>query len=110
MLFSDEEIEAFRLEEIALIEADEKDDGFGGPRWEDFQPGSYGAHEVLHLASVFRTMVEEHLLNHKTIISDPDFYRFAHRAMDSLFDLYQAIGAKHLGDDEIDPEEQAQPE
>ena len=60
------------------------------------KPGSYTAHEALQMASVFMDMVDRHLMTHPTVVSDPDFFRYAHEAHTNLFNLYQAIGAKHL--------------
>ncbi len=63
---------------------------------EKFIPGSYGCHEALHTASLLMEMVSRHLIEHPTIMLDREFYARARRIHGDLFDLYQAIGAKHL--------------
>lgn len=61
-----------------------------------FAPGSFGCHEALHLASVFRDMVEEHLVDHPAVQAKPEWKALAEQAMSALFDLYQAIGREHV--------------
>ncbi|WP_439623971.1 hypothetical protein [Shinella sp.] len=65
---------------------------------EKFQPGSYGCHEALHAASMLTEFASTQLLAHPAILLDSDFYRRAHDIHAALFDLYQAIGEKHLAD------------
>lgn len=62
-----------------------------------FRPGSYGAHEALHMASVFADMVDRHLCEHPTVVANEAWTALANRAADALHDLYQAIGAEHMG-------------
>ncbi|WP_245290057.1 hypothetical protein [Neorhizobium galegae] len=64
-----------------------------------FAPGSYGCHEALHTASLLMEMVSRHLVEHPTIMLDSEFYARARGIHGELFDLYQAIGAKHLSQD-----------
>jgi hypothetical protein len=40
--------------------------------------------------------VETELLNHGSVIRNPEWYRLAEQAHATLFNLYQAIGAVHL--------------
>ena len=68
------------------------------PEW--FAPGSFGCHEVLHTASIMMETVSSHLADHPAILLDPEFYSLARDAHTALFDLYQAIGAKHLADED----------
>ncbi|WP_430440689.1 hypothetical protein [Shinella sp.] len=63
---------------------------------EKFRPGSYGCHEALHVASMLTEITSTQLLAHPTILLDSDFYRRANDIHAALFDLYQAIGEKHL--------------
>jgi len=92
-MFTDHEIECFRIEEFEKWEADADELKID---WKEFAPGTYGAHEALQVASVFSAMVSDHLVSHKAIVIDPEFYRLAYRACEALNELYQAIGAKHL--------------
>ena len=83
------EIEAERLSSLAEAKIEHP---------EKFAPGSFGCHEVLHLTSTLEDMVAKHLVDHPAIMLDSDFYRRARDVHSALFDLYQAIGAKHLKD------------
>lgn len=53
-------------------------------------------HEALHTAHICICMVDEHLATHPAITDNPEWEALAQAAMKNLFDLYQAIGAKHL--------------
>ena len=68
-----------------------------------FKPGSYGCHEALHVASMLTEITSTQLLAHPTILLDRDFYHRAHSIHAALFDLYQAIGEKHLADPAEEP-------
>ncbi len=68
-----------------------------------FKPGSYGCHEALHVASMLTEITSTQLLAHPTILLDSDFYHRAHGIHAALFDLYQAIGEKHLADPAEEP-------
>ncbi len=87
---SDEKIEQERLE--ALEEA-QKHHGEG---LEGFSPGSYGCHEAFHTSHVCYEAVIRELLVHPAIIRDPLWYRLTSRASDTLYELYQQMGAGHL--------------
>lgn len=63
-----------------------------------FEPGSFGFHEALHVSSMLTDICEAHLLKHPAILLDSDLYRRAHDIHAALFDLYQAIGERHLSD------------
>lgn len=63
-----------------------------------FAPGSFGCHEALHMASVLAEMVEARLCEHPAVQMVPEWKALADRAAAALHDLYQAIGARHLGD------------
>lgn len=76
---------------------------------ENFLPGSFGCHEALHTASMLMEMVHSHLLEHPAILLDSEFYRRARNVHSELFDLYQALGTKHLGADEEAAEMQGNP-
>ncbi len=63
---------------------------------ENFFPGSFGCHEAMHLASVFRDIVEQHLVDHPAIKANPEWSALADEAMSALFRLYQAIAEEHM--------------
>lgn len=69
---------------------------------EDFAPGSFGCHEALHTTSLLMENVSAYLTEHPAILLDGDFYRLAMQAHQALFDLYQAIGEKHLASNSDD--------
>ena len=62
----------------------------------DYAPGSFGCHEALHMASVAADIVDRTLLEHPAIAAMPEWKTLADKAHQALFDLYQAIGEKHL--------------
>jgi hypothetical protein len=57
------------------------------------QMDAFGRHEVLHMSLFLAQCVEEQLMDHEQIRSNPDWMRLAETANDALFRLYQAIGA-----------------
>lgn len=63
---------------------------------ERFGPGSFGCHEVMHVADILAGLVENQLCNHSAILRDPRWFRLAAEARDCLARLYQEIGAVHL--------------
>ena len=62
----------------------------------DFSPGSMGCHEALHMASFLCSAVDEELTQHAAIKANPEWLALAQKAVDTLMELYQKIGAKHL--------------
>lgn len=82
--------ERYRQEEIARRDIEDRD-------WRsDYAPRSHGCHEALHMASFLNSAVHDELLVHPAVLQDPEWYAMACRAADALFELYQAIGQKHL--------------
>jgi hypothetical protein len=63
---------------------------------ENFVPGSFGCHEAMHLASVFRDIIEEHLVDHPAVKAKPEWAALAEKAAATLSELHQAIGKEHL--------------
>lgn len=61
-----------------------------------YAPGTHGCHEALHVASVIEGMIDANLVNHPAVLLDPEIYRLAAAAHKAMFDLYQAIGARHM--------------
>ena len=89
-----EEIEKGRLEKAAEFAEDEKD-------WaEQYQPGSFGCHELLDRTAMFAAMVEQEIQTHPACVAHPDWYLLAEQAAGALRELYQRIGAEHLAADE----------
>lgn len=95
--FSPEEIEQDRIERLAAG----ADDRESTPEEliADFAPGTFGCHEALHTASIVMNLVDERLCEHPAILANPDWYRLASEAHTALYNLYQAIGARHIGDE-----------
>jgi hypothetical protein len=66
--------------------------------WEaDYRPGSSGCHELLDRTALFADMLEQHLLEHPACLANPEWYLLAEQSAAALRDLYQRIGADHLG-------------
>lgn len=59
--------------------------------------------EALHMASFLMRSVDTELLEHPAIRDNESWLALARNAHDSLFDLYQAIGAKGPSDEGKDP-------
>lgn len=75
----------------------------GGPDWAThFQPGTVGCHELLDRTALVADLIERQLVDHPACVSNPDWYAAARRAADALSELYQAVGAAHLAEDEPD--------
>lgn len=66
------------------------------PEADRFKPGTFGCHEAMHMVSVSRDFVEEHVANHPAIGLNPEWQALAEKACEVLFDLYQAIGKEHM--------------
>jgi hypothetical protein len=88
-LWTDEEIEARRLEELQELRDENA---------EEFAPGTFGCHELLDRTSLVMNQVSD-LLTHPSCTQNKEWYLLAHKAFDNLFQLYQHIGDKHLGSD-----------
>lgn len=72
-----------------------------GPEWrEHFQPGSFGCHELLDRAAWLADAVEELVLTHPSCALNPKWYALADQAAAALRELYQCVGAEHLGKDD----------
>lgn len=61
-----------------------------------YEPGSFGCHEALHMASYFIDAIDNELVDHPAIKANEEWSKLASAAMDALFQLYQSIGQKHL--------------
>lgn len=92
--FTVEEIEAMRLERLAEAAVDRDVDQT--TLVAQVAPGSFSCHEALHTTSVVMDMLDSHVCDHPSVLADPEWYRLASEASTALYNLYQAIGAKHL--------------
>lgn len=62
---------------------------------EDFQPGSFGCHEALHMASFLCNAVDVELCEHQAITMNEEWLRLAETAQIALQKLYDAIAEAH---------------
>ena len=79
-----------RLTELTAEQGDEKLD--------QYKPGSFGCHELLDRTALVGDMVEENVLSHPACVQNPEWYALAEQAVAALRELYQRVGAEHLGD------------
>ena len=95
---SDLEVEKDRQEAINEMIAE------NGPNWTDqFAPGTFGCHELLDRTILMAEMVEQSVLEHPACAQNREWYALAERAVVALNDLYQAVGAEHLGEENEEP-------
>src|SRR5262245_15142516 len=86
------EVEQDRLRQAGELAAE------SGEGWADgYRPGSPGCHELLDRASLLSDMLERHLLGHPACLANPQWYALAEQAAAALRELYQHVGAEHLG-------------
>ncbi len=70
-----------------------------GPNWsEQFQPGSFGCHELLDRTALVSDLVQRFVLTHPACALNPDWYALADQAASALCALYQQVGAAQLND------------
>lgn len=70
-----------------------------GKDWqEQNKPGSFGCHELLDRTSLAAQTVEQNVLSHPACVQNPEWYSLAEQAAAALHELYQLIGAEHLGE------------
>jgi hypothetical protein len=89
-------IEAAGECERAVYSSDPAETAPAGEKHEGFEPGTFGCHEALHMASFLAGAVDEELCNHPAIEQNPDWLKLARTAAQALADLHQKIGAAHL--------------
>jgi len=63
---------------------------------ETFAPGTFGCHEALHATSMVTVTINDQLLGHAAIAANPEWFKLAQSAFDSLIALYHAIGSEHF--------------
>ena len=70
-----------------------------GQDWqEQNKPGSFGCHELLDRTSTAAHTVEEYVLSHPACVQNLEWFSLAEQAAAALHELYQRIGAEHLGE------------
>jgi hypothetical protein len=70
-----------------------------GPRWaEQYEPGSFGCHELLDRTALAADVVERYVCTHPACIQNQEWFALAQQAVAALQELYQQIGAAHLDD------------
>ena len=82
---------------------------YEGSPSEGFEPGTFGCHEALHLASTFRTMFEEHLAEHPAIRANPERDALATTAASAMSDLCDGIRDAHRAARELSQTGKDQP-
>jgi len=92
--FTPAETEQFRLER--LNDAAQEQEITVEKLIQDSAPGTFTCHEALQMGSVFMDSIDRHLCEHPAVLADPDWYRLASEAQTALYNLYQAIGERHL--------------
>lgn len=91
---SPDEVEHERLEQISELAAE------SGEKWVDgYRPGSPGCHELLDRTALLSDMLERHLLSHPACVANSGWYMLAEQAAAALRELYQQVGAEHLGNE-----------
>jgi hypothetical protein len=74
-----------------------------GPRWsEQYEPGSFGCHELLDRTMLAAEVVEQYVLTHPACARNRDWYALAEKAAAALQELYQRVGAEHLNNQEAE--------
>ncbi|MBF0337739.1 MAG: hypothetical protein HQL05_07885 [Nitrospirae bacterium] len=61
-----------------------------------YQPGSFGCHELLDRTAFVANIIEDYVLNHPSCMLNKQWYGLAERAVAALHELYQRIGEEHL--------------
>ena len=90
------------VEQDRLQLAQELADDHGAGWAELFKPGSLGCHELLDRTNWIGDMVEQHILNHPSCVQNAEWFALAEQATTALRELYQRVGAVHLGADKPD--------
>lgn len=60
------------------------------------RPDSYACHEALHMSAFFASAVESELVEHRAVMSNPEWLQLATNAVETLSALYQKIGESRL--------------
>jgi hypothetical protein len=90
--YTPDEVEQDRTEAVTALVAEPEHDS------SDHQPGTFSYHEALDRASLVMEMLTTHVLEHPAVILDQEAYTLARLVHETLFNLYQNLGGKHLSD------------
>ncbi len=63
---------------------------------DNYVPGTFGCHEVLHLTNVVAKTFSEEIVGHPAIQNIPEWKEKAYKIEELLYDLYSAIASQHL--------------
>jgi hypothetical protein len=75
-----------------------------GENWAaGYKPGTFGCHELLDRVSLLANTLEDALLTHPALAQNATWYALASQAATALQELYQRVGAEHLGAKNDDP-------
>jgi len=70
-----------------------------GPHWaEQYEPGSFGCHELLDRTALAADIVERYVSTHPACVQNQEWFALAEQAVAALQELYQRVGAAHLDD------------
>jgi len=92
-------LNAGEVEQDRLRRADELAAESGSGWADEFRPGTVGCHELLDRTALFSDMLQQHILDHPACVANPAWYRLAEQAVSALYELYQQVGAEHLGNE-----------
>jgi hypothetical protein len=90
-------ISTAELDELRREHIEELNEESEGDWAADNAPGSIGCHELLDRTSMLADSVERFVVSHPACVRDPEWFSLAQQAANSLQELYQRIGAEHLG-------------
>ena len=69
-----------------------------GEGWaEENKPGTFGCHELMDRVSFLADALDNMLLAHPALAQNAAWYALAGQAASALQELYQRVGAEHLG-------------
>jgi hypothetical protein len=86
------DVEQDRLRQVIELAAE------SGEAWADeYRPGSSGCHELLDRTALLTDMLERHIVEHPACVANSEWYLLAEQAAMALRELYQRVGAEHLG-------------
>ena len=57
--------------------------------------GEAGLQDAIRIAAHLMKSVDDGLAGNPAVVSDPDLYRLAYRAFESLYELHRAMGGAH---------------
>ena len=63
----------------------------------EYDPGSFGCHELLDRTSLVLDLLERHIAEHPACLQQPSWFALARAAAGSMSQLYREIGSLHLG-------------